>query len=63
MNSGGPDGVVLHCLLSFSHHKPSIPFNCSDTALEVAKAMDGRESYKFLCFVMFALFVEFPQDL
>ena len=24
MNSGGPDGIVLHCLLSFPHHKHPI---------------------------------------
>ena len=58
MNSGGPDGVVLHCLLSFPHHKPSIPFNCSDTALGVAKAMVGA---KFIIFVFcHVCFVPFP---
>ena len=54
MNSGGPDGVVLHCLLSFSHHKPSIPFNCSDTALGVAKVMVGVKVIIFVfCHVCF----------
>ena len=24
MNSGGPDGIVLHCLLYFPHHKHPI---------------------------------------
>ena len=24
MNSGGPDGIVLHCLLCFPHHKHPI---------------------------------------
>ena len=33
MNSGGPDGFVLHCCCIF--HIISIPFNCSDTALRV----------------------------
>ena len=39
MNSGGPDGIVLHCLLYFPYHKH--PINCSDTALRVTEAMMG----------------------
>ena len=33
MNSGGPDSIFLHC------HIKSIPFNRSDTALRVTKAI------------------------
>ena len=50
MNSGGPDGIVLHCVLYF--HIITIPFNCSDTGLRIT---DGKIGQK----VMFALFPEF----
>ena len=40
--SGGPDGIVLHCLLYF--HIISIPFNSSDTGLGVAETINRRES-------------------
>ena len=40
--SGGPDGIVLYCLLYF--HIISIPFKCSDTALGVAETINRRES-------------------
>ena len=46
MNSGSPDGIVLHCLLYFPHI--SIPFNCSDTALRVS---DGKIGPKVKIFV------------
>ena len=52
----GPDGIVLHCLLHFTHH--SIPFkvfNCSETALRVAEAMIGSKVdlfvFRHVCFV------------
>ena len=41
INSGGPNAIVLPCLLYF--HIISIPFNCSDTALRVAEAMKGKK--------------------
>ena len=37
-------------------HIISIPFNCSDTAIRLAKTMIGA---KVMCFVIFALFLEF----
>ena len=49
MNSGGPDGIVLHCLLHFPHH------NCSDTALRVTDAKIGPKVkifvFRYVCFV------------
>ena len=41
INSGGPNAIVLPCLLYF--HIISIPFNYSDTALRVAEAMKGTK--------------------
>ena len=66
MNSGGPDGIILHCLLYFPHYKH--PFNCSDTALRVAKAIMIGAKVNFFCSAILALFLEFrarnrPQDL
>ena len=53
MNSGGPDGIVLHCLLYF--HIRSIPFNCSDTALGVTDAKIGPKVkifvFRYVCFL------------
>ena len=53
MNSGRPDGIVLHYLLYFTHH--SIPFNCSETALRVTEAMIGSKVdlfvFRHVCFV------------
>ena len=53
MNSGGPDGIVLHCLLYFPYHNISILFNCSDTALGVAEAMMIGAKVKFFVFCHF----------
>ena len=48
----GPDGIVLHCLLYFTHQ--SIPFNCSETALRVTEAMIGSKVdlfvFRHVCF-------------
>ena len=41
MNSGGPNAIILPCLLYFLII--SIPFNCSDTALGVAEAIKGTK--------------------
>jgi len=65
MDSDGPDSITLHCLLYFAHH--NMPFNWSDTALRIAKAMKGTK-VKIFCFAMFALFLKFgartrPQHL
>ena len=53
MNSGGPDGIVLHFLMYFPHH--NTPFNYSDTALSVTEAMIGLKVKIFVfghvCFV------------
>ena len=53
MNSGGPDGIVSHCLLYFSHHKR--PINCSDTALRVTDAKIGLKVnffvFRYVCLV------------
>ena len=47
MNSGSPDGIVLHFLLYFPDHKH--PFNCSDTALRVPEVMIGVKFKIFVC--------------
>ena len=55
MISNGPDGIVLHCLLYMIFHIISTPFNCSDTALRVTKAIIGAKVIIFVfrrvCFV------------
>ena len=53
MNSGGPDGIVLHFLLYFPHQ--NTPFNYSDTALSITEAMIGLKVkifvFRHVCFV------------
>ena len=59
--------MALSCIAYCVFHIISIPFNCIDTALRVVKAMVGAK-LEFLCFTVFALFLEFrartrPEDL
>ena len=53
MNSGGPDGIVLHCLLYFPYHKH--PIYSSDTALRVTDAKIGPKVkifvFRYVCSV------------
>ena len=53
--------MASSCIACCIFHIISIPFNCSDTALGVAEAMmiGAKVKYKFLCFVIFALFLKF----
>ena len=46
------------CIACCIFHIISIPFNCSDTAIRVAKTIIGAKVI-ILCFTVFALFLEF----
>ena len=50
--------MALSCIACSIFHIISIPFNCSDTAIRVAKAVIGTKVIT-LCLVKFALFLEF----
>ena len=57
MNSGRPDGIVLHCLLYFPHHKHPIQLQWYN--FKSCRSYDRHESYNIFCCTMFALFLEF----
>ena len=57
MNSGGPAGIIFHCLLYFPHHEH--PIQLQWYSLKRYWSYDRPESYFFLYFAMFALFLEY----
>ena len=57
MNSGGPAGIIFHCLLYFPHHEH--PIQLQWYSLKRYWGYDRPESYFFLYFAMFALFLEY----
>ena len=55
--------IASSCIARCIFHIRSILFNCSDTAIRIAKAMIIAEVIGFLCFAMFACFLAFPPEL
>ena len=67
-NSARFPGWTLAARIASSYIAPcifhiiSILFNCSDTAIRIAKAMIIAEVIGFLCFAMFSCFLAFPPE-
>ena len=49
MNSGGPYGIIWHCLLYFPHHKH--PIQLQQYSLKSCQSYDRWESYNNIIFV------------